>query len=612
MVFLVRALVVFWALTGATVSSFAQESDAAEKQKTDAAQMAEKQEFKLPDGLKWESNNEDPIYADPRAQKGGVYKGALLDFPPTLRQVGPNSNSGFRGHLDNNDLALLERHPNTGNYIPSLATHWAVAPDNKTVYYKLDLRARWSDGKPVTAEDYLFTIEFMRSPHIVAPWYNNYYTEEITEVIKHSDDVISVVSGKEHIKLFLLSRTSIAPTPKHFYKLDKNWVNNYNWKLKPNTGAYNIKRFKHGKFVEFERKKDWWAKDLKYHKYRYNVDTMQYKVIRDTEARWQAFLRGDLTLHIADLANYWYDKAQGEAFDKGYIKKIWFYHQKPNSGAGLWLNMQKEIWKDVNVRVAFAHALNFAKVNKEVLRGEQKRLQAFNEGYEDYSDPSLKARTFDINQVGEYMKKSGWSMGKSGFWEKAGKPIEVAISYGQDRYKDQLVVLQEEAKKAGFNITLDFLDWTAFYKKTFEKNHQVAWVDFNNSSFPPPRYWEYLHSENAKSQTNNLTMISDSELDQMITKYRETFDEKEKMALSRKILKRHYQLADFVPRNYPNFWRLLYWKSWNFPKVAGTRFLDRANTSVMWFDPKAEQELKEAKKAGKSFGKWVKVDTTYK
>ena len=51
-----------------------------------------------------------------------------------------------------------------------MATHWAVQPDQKTIYFKLDPDARWSDGKPITADDYVFTLEMMRSKFIVDPF----------------------------------------------------------------------------------------------------------------------------------------------------------------------------------------------------------------------------------------------------------------------------------------------------------------------------------------------------------------------------------------------------------------------------------------------------------
>ena len=568
--------------------------------------------FQLPGDLKWQTNDNDPIFADPRAQKGGTLQEYMIDYPATFRQHGPNSNSFFSIILSRYEMSLLALHTGTGNHIPALATHWAVASDHKTVYYKLNPNARWSDGRPVTAEDYLFTLEFKRSPHIVSPWHNNHYTEEITHITKHSDDVISVVSGKKRIDFNLLRKTNISPTPKHFYKLDKNWVHNYTWKIKPNLGAYQIKNYKHGKFITFARKKDWWAQDLKYFKYRYNPDVIQYKVIRDPEARWQNFLKGELTLYGASLPSFWYDKSQAEPFQKGYIKKHWFYHQKPKAAQGLWLNTQKDPWKDVNVRRGFAHAINFKKVNEEILRGEQKRLSSFHEGYGKYSDPSIKARTFNIEQAAQYMKNSGWSLGNSGVWEKADQAIQISITYGNPLLEPQLVVLKEEAKKAGFNIELEKLDWTAYYKKIMEKNHQIALVSYHNSKVPPPAYWQFLHSEQAIPQSNNLSMIKDPELDKLIDVYRETFDVEKKMTLSRQILKKHHEIGAFIPGNYASFWKIFYWNSWKFPQVAGTRINDQADISLIWFDPQAEQKLQDYKKSGQSFDASEIIDTTFK
>ncbi len=127
----------------------------------------------LPGDLKWLTNDSDPVFASPDARKGGILRDAILDFPLTFRVVGPDSNSSFRGEILGNQLSLIGIHPNTLNTIPELATHWAYGNDKKTMYFKLNPGARWSDGVPVTADDFAFTLEFMRSKHIVAPWYND-------------------------------------------------------------------------------------------------------------------------------------------------------------------------------------------------------------------------------------------------------------------------------------------------------------------------------------------------------------------------------------------------------------------------------------------------------
>ena len=107
----------------------------------------------LPEGIEWLTNNTDPVYASAAAEKGGMFRDALMNFPLTFRTVGPDSNlaSGFRSAVSGNQYSLIGIHPNTLNIIPELATHWAYGKDKKTMYFKLNKKARWSDGHPVTA-----------------------------------------------------------------------------------------------------------------------------------------------------------------------------------------------------------------------------------------------------------------------------------------------------------------------------------------------------------------------------------------------------------------------------------------------------------------------------
>jgi microcin C transport system substrate-binding protein len=157
----------------------------------------------LPEDIEWLTNDSDPVYASPEAKKGGTFRDSLLSFPATFRSVGPDSNNSFAGVLRSNQLGLIGIHPNTENIIPELATHWAFGKDKKTMYFKLNEKARWSDGKPVTAHDFAYTIEFMRSEFIVAPFYNDYYTREIDRVIVYDDHTLAVVGTKAKPDLHL-------------------------------------------------------------------------------------------------------------------------------------------------------------------------------------------------------------------------------------------------------------------------------------------------------------------------------------------------------------------------------------------------------------------------
>ncbi len=79
-------------------------------------------------------------------------------------------------------------------------------------------------------------------------------------------------------------------------------------------------------------------------------------------------------------------------------------------------------------------------------------------------------------QVDLYMKTAGWKRGPDGIWTKNGNRFSVEVSYSFEGHTPRLVVLKEEAKKAGVELRLQRLDASAAYKKVIEKKHDVAWM----------------------------------------------------------------------------------------------------------------------------------------
>ncbi len=572
----------------------------------------------LPTNLKWITNNKDPIYSSPKAVKGGMYIGYLLSFPLTLRYIGPDSNGGFRSYIDGNRMGLTSMHPNTSNIIPALATHWAYGNDYKTVYYKLDKRAKWSDGQPVTADDYLFTMEFMKSKHIVAPWYNNHITEEFENVVKYDDHTISITSAKKRPHIDLHLYTGLEPTPKHFVKLDKDFIKNYNWKFFPNTGAYQIAKVEKGKYITFKRKKNWWAKDLRYNKNRFNVDTIKFKVIRDMNVAWEHFKKGKLDSFGATLPDYWHKKTTGKLFDNGYIHKLWFYTDSPQPNYGIWLNEDYPLFKDINVRKAFGHAMNIDKVIKTVLRNDYERLHSSKTGNGKYTNTKIRARAFDLKKVEMYLKKAGWDKrGPDGIRVKGKMRLEAIVTYGAPHHKDRLVIIKEEAKKAGIELNLKLLDGATSFKVILEKKHQIAWMGWGTGL--RPAFWQHLHSDNAhKTQTNNISNTDNKELDKMIMAYRNEFNETKKQKLSRQIQQFEYDNAAYIPTFLVPYFRIAYWSYWKSPKVPATKVSDGSfdlfgsTGGLFWLDKKLKEKVKKSKRKGKKLKAKTVIDKTFK
>ena len=560
----------------------------------------------LPKDLEWLTNNTDPVFASSKAQKGGTFKTALLSFPLTFRTVGPDANSSFRSAILDNQLSLIGLHPDTMKSIPEIATHWAFGKDKKTMYFKLNPQARWSDGKPVTSADFTYTLEFMRSKHIIAPWYNDFYTKELEKVIIYDAYTLAVVSAKAVPDLHF--RCGLTPIPRHFFEpLSKDYVRQYNWKITPNTGPYQISKFKKGKSIFFKRKQNWWAKDLQYFKNRFNVDKVKFKVVRDYNMQWQLFKKNKIDCFEITIPKYWHIKTKIEAVAKGYIHKIWFFNDTPRSATGLWLNQDRTIFKESAQRYAFAHAINIQKVIKNVLRNDYFRLEHGFMGYGSYSNPDIKARRFDLQKVSALMQKSGWKRGTGGIWEKDGQRFSVNLSYSRETDTERLVVIKEEAKKAGLELKLQKLDPSAAYKKVMEKKHDVALIGWSTSL--RPQYWEHFHSANAhKAQTNNITNTDEPEMDRLIEAFRNSLEADERIALSKKIQTKIHENGAFIPMFMVPYVRHAYWRWLKLPAMSGTKYSTNLFNpfgsfygGLFWIDEKVQQETHTAMKKGTVF-----------
>jgi microcin C transport system substrate-binding protein len=573
----------------------------------------------LPTDIEWLTNTTSLEWSSARAQKGGLLRLNISSFPPTLRTVGPDSNNSFRSFLLDNQMPLVDMHPNNGDVIPMLASHWAYDKDGKTVYYKIKKNARWSDGLPVTADDFLFALEFNRSKDIVAPWYNKNFSEEIVDVIKYDTHTIAIVGARIKPKKDLHYYYSIQPRAKHFHQLDSRWVSAFNWKIEPNTGPYQIAKIRKGKSIAFSRKLDWWAKDDQFLRNRFNVDKVLVKVVRDPNTAFKYFERGELDIFNLTLPKLWHEKANGPMFQKGFIHKLSFYNQIEQSASGLFLNLDNKLLQDINVRKAIAHGLNFDKIIQQLLRNDYQRLPRFHTGYGKYSNNEVTPLGFDLAQAAEYLESSGWiNKDQQGIRMKGQNRLSFTISYGNKLHEPQIIVLAEEAKKAGIELKPQYLESTSFYKNVIEKKHDIAWLGWSTGF--RPAYWQHFHSDNAhKPQTNNVTNLSNANIDNLINQYRESTKELDRIQLAKELESNIAAQAVFIPSTMVPFTRAGFWRWLKLPEKIATKSSQSlfnpfhpTQGGLFWIDAKIKIDSLSAKPSGKGFTASTIINTDYK
>ncbi|KKC98534.1 extracellular solute-binding protein [Photobacterium halotolerans] len=585
----------------------------------------------LPVGLTWESNLHEPRFASPQAKFGGTFNTYIESFPQTFRIVGPDSNGRFRTWLLDSRPAAVTRHPDTKAWIPDIATEWAYGNDDKTVYFRINPNARWSDGKPITADDFTYVLTFMRSKDIVAPWYNTFYTQQIADVIKYDDHTFAVVSAEKRNKEELMLYTNLQPRPAHFYqpKVDKNkdgvednFVRYYNFKAEPSAGPYYIDDIKKGKSITFKHVgKDWWGYSNPYYLYRYNVEKIRVKVIRDKDIARQHFEKGNLDSFWLDTPELWREKSDTPNFEHGYIHKFWGYNQVPMGAGGLWINTAKPLLDNLDIRKGLAFATDFDGLIEKVLRGDViRKPNPMGVGHGDYTNSELKAPPFDPDTAIAYFTQAGFgNIGPDGIRvNNKGQRLSFAITYSYGYLTPQVAYLKEQAKLAGLEYTLNLIDGSSAFKYVLEKKHELSFHSMGTSEIP--QYWEYFYSENAnKPQNNNFTNYSTPELDQLILAYRSEFDLNKKKALAKQIQAIVDQASVIIPGYMRPYAREAYWRWLQIPQPAmtkSTEFLFPSGTfrdlGTYWIDDSLKRETKAAMKSGKTFEPVTIMEEAYK
>lgn len=572
----------------------------------------------IPADLEWQNGMDQPEIGDPAAIKGGVFRRFIPSFPPTLRPFGDNANHFFRSDLyDYIDMPMVVLHPETMEIIPGLAKEWSTSKDGRTIYFRINPEARYSDGVPVKSLDFLVSVYVHVSDNIINPYSKQYYRENIAQVAMYDDLTVSISLPEAKIYAPVIAG-AITPCPPHFYsEYGPDYNERYQWRFPPTTGAYEVRSEDviKGASITQTRVKNWWAKDNKYYRFRFNPDKLVHTVVRDESKAFELFRAGELDTFFLTQPQLWYEKSEIDPVYKGFIERVTFYNKYPKVPRGLYLNVSKPPLDDLNVRIGIQHAMNWQKVIDVMFRGDYQRLNAFNEGYVTFSDPSIVARPFSIDNARAAFAKAGFTReGRDGILTKPdGTRLSVSITYPAMPQVDRIfAILREEAKACGFELRLDGLEYTVAYKKEMQKQHEMAFGSWLISP-PVPDFHQFLHSSNAisengspKPQTNNTFVWHRADTDALSEKVRTASTADELREAAWKLQHIIHDEAIFVPGYAVDFVRIGSWRWVKWPDCKTSHFsppvvYDPHETFVFWVDDSVKMETRKALRAGLSF-----------
>lgn len=518
------------------------------------------------EAIKWTTNWDSPPIGDPvRAIKGGTFRDNMPAYPKTFRTLGPNSNEMWANWRRNytEGPGLVGRHPQTDEHIPGMAIEWAVSDDNKSVYYKLDPKAQWSDGRPITADDFVFAYNAYKNPAILDPFLNAYVEDMIASVEKLDTHTIKI-TGKQ-ASWRALDDLGIGPLPAHAMVFDEGWETRTNYSIPVTAGPYTIGEAKEGESVTLVRNPNWWGYGNKYFAGLYNPDRIVVRVIPEDERVFDFFKLGELDFIPVMRASRWAREMDLEIFSNGYASRRELYTQTPDGMSGIGMNLKTPVLRNKEFRKALQYLFDFDKLNRQIMFNAYFRKVSAFDGTE-YANPNLKPYGFDPRKAREHLRAAGFTKrGNDGILvNAAGQRASVSLMFGGKSLERHLTVIQEAYKAAGIEIKLQPLESATYFEKVREKASEAFTISMTGGFYPEP--FQYFHSSFAgKPQTNNFFEFSNPRADELIDIYRFDLDKEKRLAAMHELDAMIQDEAFYIPFWNAPFMRFAYYRWVEFP-----------------------------------------------
>lgn len=531
------------------------------------------------------------------AEKGGM----LVDY------AGPYPKS-FNYYLDQNTLSaelfgmlyetLLAQHPLTLEFEPLLADRCTLGDDRKTFTFHMNPLAKWSDGRPVTAEDVRWTFEAVLDPkNLTGPHKIDLERFLPPEVLDEA--TIRFVAKEEHWEN-LLTLAGLQVLPKHAFE-GKDF-NLQNFEFPVVSGPYRLGALQEGVQVVLERRPDWWAGDLPRFRNVANFDRLGFRFYEDPDNAFEAFKKGELDLFPVRTAHVWANQTGGEKYVRNWIVKQEIENRNPVGFQGLALNLRRPPLDDPRVRLALAHLYHREKMNATLMHDAYFLHRSYYEDLYDAAHPCPHAPVpFDPARARALLAEAGWTADPAtGRLTKDGQSLRLRYlsrGSGDDKFT---AIFQEDLKDVGIELVVDTKDWAAWAKDMDTYNFDLTWAAWSAGLFKDPEsMWSSLEADRPSGQ--NLAGFRNAEVDELIAAQRTEMDVQKRHETVRRIDAILVREIPYVLLWNLNYTRLLWWNKFGMPDAPlGKHGDERAAHTYWWQDPDASADLAHAMATGRA------------
>jgi microcin C transport system substrate-binding protein len=565
-------------------------------------------------------------WVNPNAPKGGRVRQWAMGTFDSLNPFPVKGNPAAAVMLIYD--ALMVSSPDEPSTEYGLIAEWATYPeDYSSATFQLREGARFHDGRPVTPEDVIFSLDAIKK---ASPRYAFYY-KNVVKAEKVGDRQVKFefnVKGNRELPMIV---GELPVLPKHFWEgtapngeprdLSKSTL-----EIPLGSGPYRIKHIDPGRTITFERVADWWAKDLPAAKGQWNFDEITYLYFRARDAAFLAFQAGELDFWRESSAKAWATSFDFEAVKRGHVAM----HKLPVATVApmqaFAFNTRRRQFHDPRVRQAFNLAFDFEWTNKNLMFDAYQRVGSYFDNSELKATGLPEGRELEVlnelraevppevftkewknpvnhseKEARQHMAMAAKLFAEAGYHPKngvltnaAGEHLNAEFLLSQPDFERLVLPYIEKLEKLGVKASVRTVDTSQYQRRVDTFDFDIIVQSFPQSLSPGNEQRDYWGSDAAsKEGSRNVIGIKNHAVDKLIDRIIMAKDRTDLVAathaLDRVLLWNHY----VVPQWHTPFERVAMWDMYRRPKTLPSR--NSSFLRVWWWDGSAAKRLADGR-----------------
>jgi len=556
-------------------------------------------------------------YVNPDAPVGGLVRLSDMGGFDTFNPILPEGETATGLGLVFETL-MTSSLDETSTQYGNLAEAFSYPADFSSVTYRMNPRARWSDGEPVTAEDVVWSFnKIMELSPSQANYYANVKKAEVTapgEVTFSFDQ-----TGNRELPHIM---GQLLVLPQHWWEgtgPDGKPRDIAHSTLEPplGSGPYKLASFSPGASITYERDPNYWAVKEPFNLGQNNFQTVKYEYFRDTTAQFEGFKGDEFDWWDENLALRWQNDYTFPAVQDGRVIKELFENNYRDSGimVGFVPNQRKPVFQSEALRGAMLYAFDFEELDKLRFFGQYNRINSFFYGTEFASSGLPQGEELDIlNSVkdlvpasvftteyanpvngdpgklrnslrtaNEILTKAGYTLSGNQLLDPAGAPVAFEILLNGPTIEPIATSFVTNLKRLGINASIRTVDSPQYIERVQKRDFDMIYTGWAQSLSPGNEQRDFWGSASAAQEdSRNYGGISDKGVDALIDKIvfaddRETLIAATR-ALDRVMLAHHYVTPTYTLRKS----RIARWDRFSHP--AELPEFNIGFPTVWWYD----------------------------